>query len=316
MALEEETGSGLEGVAVVALDSSGRRVLMRLTGPGGDYELRLPNGGEFVLRTDRIGYRTTTSARISVGTGDTIVHNLTISSQPVVLPALSVVADSRCDSPTSASTAVLWTEVRKTLELTSHAWQQDYYRYDVARFERQYGLDRRTVVSDRRWYDSTNTIRAFQSAEVETLLEGGFVQTQETETTYFGPDADVILSDSFLAEYCFFVVPGDDPDRIGLGFRPVKSHDVPQVEGVLWLGRESASLEQLSFSYVGLDVPGAETAGGEVEYDQVDSGRWIVRRWAVRAPILWLKDTGEVLFDGVREVGGRVRDVYRGGGNR
>jgi hypothetical protein len=72
---------------------------------------------------------------------------------------------------------------------------------------------------------------------------------------------------------------------IGLAFEPARKRRVADVKGVLWLDAATAELRHLEFTYTNLpwDVP-ASRVGGRVEFEQLASGVWIVRRWYVRAP--------------------------------
>ena len=71
---------------------------------------------------------------------------------------------------------------------------------------------------------------------------------------------------------------------IGVAFEPVKQRRDTDIEGVLWVDRESAQLRYLEFRYTPISWRGRELSGGKVEFHQLPSGAWIVRRWSIRMP--------------------------------
>jgi hypothetical protein len=104
---------------------------------------------------------------------------------------------------------------------------------------------------------------------------------------YYGPDAEVVLSDPFLDRHCFWIetdAPDDEP-WIGLGFRPRERREVTDIRGVLWLDRGTAELRVLEYRYTPLPrrVP-ARHVGGRLEFERLPSGAWIIDRWWIRTP--------------------------------
>ncbi|CAN5331760.1 hypothetical protein BH20GEM2_BH20GEM2_18930 [soil metagenome] len=167
----------------------------------------------------------------------------------------------------------------------------------------------------------------FASLPAAELAAGGYVQAGPEGTYYYAPDADVLLSDTFLDGHCFRVERGEGTERglIGLAFEPVEPRGQPargrtEIEGVLWLDRASAELRSLEYRYrdVPHDVP-TDRLGGRVEFDRLPDGSWIVRRWWVRMPIVETRrdrfrkpDGGAVqerersVLTGLKEEGGEV----------
>jgi hypothetical protein len=133
----------------------------------------------------------------------------------------------------------------------------------------------------------------FASVPVEHLERVGFIERTSVNTWhYYAPDAEVLLSEVFLRGYCFRAVEGED-GLIGLAFEPAKKKQrVAGVRGVLWLDAQTAALRHLEFGYTKLpwNVP-AQRVGGRVEFEQLASGLWIVRRWYVRAPRIGVERT-------------------------
>jgi hypothetical protein len=120
---------------------------------------------------------------------------------------------------------------------------------------------------------------------------------------YFGPDVAVFFSDAFLQTHCFRLIPGPDRTLVGLGFEPVKTRKVVDIEGVLWLDREQNRLRRLEYRYTALWpwVPKGST-GGRLDFEFLAGGQPVLTGWSIRAPVARIEDWSE---------GTRVRDGRR-----
>jgi hypothetical protein len=89
----------------------------------------------------------------------------------------------------------------------------------------------------------------------------------------------------------------------------------------MWLDAENSELRRLDFRYENLDLDvDTSRLGGTVEFDRLPSGAWIVRRWAIRVPMVESgperrSSTGRPLpprriLTGINEGGGQVTAVY------
>ena len=113
-------------------------------------------------------------------------------------------------------------------------------------------------------------------------MENGFIRhLQNGELRYFSPDAQVLLSDVFLDSHCFRLTAHSDYETlVGLAFEPVRRSDFKDVEGTLWLDRETAALQFLEYGYTWAQYPEAlGVARGHVEFEGLPNGSWIVRKW-------------------------------------
>ena len=128
----------------------------------------------------------------------------------------------------------------------------------------------------------------FRSLDVENLLENGFVRPDGEGSIYYGPDADVLLSDAFLDTHCMSLAEGEDEAEglLGLSFEPTENRGVPDISGVLWLDPVNAELQWLDYRYEFLDVPNSERLGGRIRFHGLPNGTWIVREWYIRMPLL------------------------------
>ena len=286
---EATAAQPIAGAMVVLLDGSGRSVEGSLTGADGAYEIRAPAPGRYRLRAQRVGYQSAVLTHFDLAGGETLVRDIVASTEAVMLEGLTVGATNPCDVRPAAgrATARLWEEVRKALEAASFTERDSLYQYTVRTHSRK--LDPRSfrVLAESASTRNVYRVAPFASVSVEQLLDGGFVDQTFSGITYYAPDAEVLLSEKFLDEYCFEIAESrTNPEVVGLAFRPVSAHGAPAVRGTLWLDRATRKLRRLEYGYIRLRLPGgaAAFASGRVEFEALPTGAWIVRRWHIRMP--------------------------------
>jgi hypothetical protein len=134
------------------------------------------------------------------------------------------------------------------------------------------------------------TTHAFRSRPPEVLDTAGYVVADSGATSYFVPDAEVLLSPLFAAGHCFQLenAPDGQSGLIGVRFQPTRARrNMRDIEGVLWVDRQSAELRTLDFKYTNLsDVAQSAHPGGRVEFLRLADGNWVITRWSVRMPQL------------------------------
>ena len=151
-----------------------------------------------------------------------------------------------------------------------------------------------------------------RSLPVQDLMTGGFMRdTEDGRTEYFGPDASILLSNLFLNGHCFRLAEREGQTGvIGLAFEPV-GEKITDVEGTLWLDRETAHLRFLEFKYV--NAPTRLTkgvGGGRVDFERMPDGTWIVRRWRIQVPITGYSSIfGPYKLVGIHETGAVVTEI-------
>ena len=102
---------------------------------------------------------------------------------------------------------------------------------------------------------------------------------------------------------------------VGLAFEPVRhEHDRVDVDGVLWIDSETSRLRTLDFRYTGIEPPSHLGTGpgpyGQVVFDQLPGGGWIVRDWWIRTPT-GSRDRGVQTYVTYAQQGGRVNQTQR-----
>ena len=280
----------ISSAIVEMLDSSDVVVAQTLSSADGGFALLAPSAGRYRIRVRRIGYRSTTSEPQHLEVGEAVNITLSATSLPVRLATVEVVGRDECpaDNVPSSETAALWEEARKALLLTSLARAEHRVVVKSKRYSRDVSLVGFKITGQQ-----TNTITGdssalFRSAPAEILARGGYIQHDSSGMIYFAPDADVMLSETFAGTHCFQLVP-DSGSRhlVGLAFRPIKGDTLPEVRGVLLLDPKTAELRAMMFHYVNgpIGVPDDPFIGGYAEFERVQSGWWVIRRWEMRMPL-------------------------------
>ena len=281
---------------LLSLVDSDDRVMQRfMVGPDGEFRFILATPGAYSLRAERLGMATRTVEGLMVAASDTISVRISMEHRPIALEGIEASGDRRCEleADIGAATHRVWDAARKTLDAARFTESAGTYRYDLDRYSRI--LDSRTlrIRNETRTARRSNSRRPIESLPVEFLLDEGWATSSPAGSHYFAPDAHALLSDEFLANYCFQLRERDEspPDLVGLEFRPVQTlSGRTDIEGVLWLSRETGALQWLDFTY--LNLPGAanryrgDHAGGRVEFHGLPDGTWIVSNWHIRMPLL------------------------------
>lgn len=293
--LDEALQSPVSSAFVTLRDSSGAVVTGAMTDSAGWVQLRAERPGRYQLRVERLGYESSDAGAVLLEAGPPTTRTLTITGRPFQLAAVSAQTDRRCRTARElgAETARLWEAIRKVLGMAS--WSSaGQNRYEIAESQRRLTPDLRLVS----WSDSTGSILSsrspFESQPVTDLIANGFIQQRDPHTwTWFAPDADALLAPAFIELNCFRMVRHPtDATLVGLAWEPRGRPPGPWVEGVLWVKRESHGLSHVEFGYTHLpwDVS-AEHAGGEIRFQQVAGGAWIVHEWWIRSPLVNVQRT-------------------------
>lgn len=282
----ESTGEPVSGAVVRLVNDAGVTVNQTLSHETGAYRLLARFPGRYALAVERIGLATVHVEPFEVGTEETVVKHLTLGYQPLSLEGISVRGERQCRLQRDASGAVqrLWEEARKTLtsvSLLEDAW---FVSFRVARWERDLDPEYGFVKTERTWRRTVMQATPFATRSPVELVAGGFVREEGDSLVYDGLDARILLSDAFLDAYCFEAV--ERGDSVGLAFEPLeRSHAIKQIEGTLWLDRETAALGRIEFEYRNVPSPSRRlTSGGTIRFDRLENGAWIVSYWRLVIP--------------------------------
>jgi carboxypeptidase family protein len=313
--VDQPSGAPMQGVFVMLLNPEGRRVAGVLSDEKGEFVFRAAPG-HYSIRADRIGYKSGTIAEFALTAQAPRTFRIALETMALRLPEITVRSESRCVGRPEGGThtAQLWNEARKAL--TVAAWLSNSaatFRYRMVTRVLNASLEEVGRPTFR--FLSGAGRRVFVSMHPDSLLQYGYVQTRLGETTLYGPDAELLLSDSFLDQHCFRVERrAGRAGLIGLGFEPISGRRLPDIRGVLWLDERTAELRFIEFNYTGKpEWNDYRFAGGRTEFKQLPNGAWIVSRYYIRSPSLTQVMGQGYHMIGAREEGGEVLDVQAAG---
>jgi PAS domain-containing protein len=312
-------GASAAGVLVVLLDAAGAQKAGALTDAQGRFSVAAPAAGRWRVRAERVGRATAFAGPFDLAAGEVREVALSLHPLAVALDALVVEGRGQCrpHPEDGERTQALWEEARKALNSTAWSQSRDALRMEASTYRRELDPATLSVRDEQRQARTVRARQLFAALPAESLAANGYVRTARDGTsTYYAPDAAVLLSGSFLDGHCMRVRAGqaEQAGLVGLAFEPMRRGRLPDVEGVLWLDPASAELRYLEYHYVRLDlgVP-TQGVGGRVEFDRLPTGEWLVRRWWVRTPVVEALRTGVGLptrrLRAIRETGGEVVSV-------
>ena len=290
-AVSAADGAPIAGAFVLLLDEDGVERDRGLTGDRGAFRLRAVRPGTYSLRLQRIGFEDLTTEPFALAEDEVASRRVEAATRPVVLSDIRVEGgESRCGIPAEEALELsrVWQEARKALEATAWTDRQSYYRFDALVLRQPLDTEGEPIAAAE--YEPIRVYgrHPFRSIEADDLAFGGWVQPQGARgLKFYGPDAEVLLSESFLSRHCFRLVRSDTGGRrrLGVEFVPLEGRGLPDISGVLWVDRRSGELDLLEYRYENLRLPvETERLGGEVEFDHLPDGGWIVRRWEIVTP--------------------------------
>ena len=314
-----DSSSQVAGVVVVATDSRGE-VTRTLSGLNGDFLLRLPHAGQFGVQALRIGYRPTVLPPVTVAGGEEISLRIVLDDRPVTLAAVTVRGNNVCHISLDSGQAVakIWQEARTAIAATQLSASEEPLVARWIVFDSLGDRASKAMRSGRATQYEGATTSVFESVSADSLGRFGYVVENKGRLSFYAPDANVLLSDSFAGDHCFHSEPppAGHADWIGVAFQPAydrRGHS--DMEGTLWLDRESAELRLLEFRYTRLPAGlGIVQPGGMVEFLRLSSGNWIISRWNVRIQrVQMFEGTGRIATlyapTAIQLMGGAVTEV-------
>lgn len=286
----------LGGVILVIRSAQGSTAGRAITDARGAFASPSLAPGRYSIQLLRIGYSPSAGPSVDVAAAATADVRIVFSAPPISLTAINVRERETCRVGADSGLAVarVWGEARKAMlgsqlaTATSAPPLAAWIEYD-----RILDPSGRAVLEQHVRAAQHPTAHAFRSRPAEELASNGYIVSDGSGTTYYAPDADVLLSESFAATHCFRLQR--EPDRsnlIGVAFTPVPSRrDARDIEGTFWIDANTSELQSLDFRYTGLpDALAGVGAGGRVEFRRLADGNWLVSRWNVRMPQLSAAD--------------------------
>lgn len=288
---ESGSGSVVGGVLVSLIDARTRaQSVSTLSDPQGRYALRAPEAGTYQVEAKRIGVRRFLSRSIQLASGETQVLDIAVEGLAYKLPEFIVSGLTTCSGATKDAPRIgaLWDEARTALSATRISLRERLFRGTVSRYIRELDPRTRRVLKEEGREIQGVMDKPFRAVDADSLSTRGYVTSDDrNEKTYFAPDADVLLSDAFVNDHCFHLAGASRERRglMGLSFAPAPGRRLSDIEGTMWLDARTFELRLVEFKFVNTsDVPNDAVADGEVHFEKLTNGAWVVRRWFIRIP--------------------------------
>ena len=275
---------------VTAADSAGAIAGRELTTARGDFVLPVPHPGKYTVTVLRLGSLPETVRDVVVEPGRDHRMKIRISRDAPRLPSVTVRSGEQCNmSEDAGSLGYTWSQFLIVLATVEMAADARSFSGTWLRTERRLDKNLRDTVFRS---DSLEAIALeapmMPSISADSSRTAGFVIESEQGVLYHTPSAATLASRDFLARRCFSFDPAPvgQPGWTGVHFRSSEFRlGVVDIEGTLWLDRETLEPRGLGFRYVNLPpaFDGAES-GGTLRFRQLPTGHWIVEEWTLRVP--------------------------------
>lgn len=293
--LDAATGAPVRGAVTMLLSARRDTIARRLTTTTGAFQL--PAASEGRLRVVRIGYLPYEVDVTRIGTATVRVVLNPIGRR---LPAVAVRAGPLCPKRADQAEALaLWSAATDgllaMLVATTAAEQHDSVTQVL--YDRLLDRDGRRVVRqkvERVLTGNVTPIRADRNPE--DFVTDGYVVRSTSSTTLYGPDPGTLLDSTFAATHCLSIRNDtrNHAGETGVAFAPSRNRDtIPDIAGVLWMGRAPLSLNSLEFRYRGVDQAIMDfEAGGRLDFETLENGVPIIHSWNLRTPELTYLPSG------------------------
>jgi Carboxypeptidase regulatory-like domain len=302
--LVDEGGQPVDGTVVgLYHPRGGRAVAAGLTDARGRFVLDAPAPGRYLVRAERVGYRPA-SAGVELAAGERAEVRLTTAVQAFVLAPVQVSADTRCVVRPGVGLRAyeLWEQAAVALRAAALVEQQELVEYTI----HTYRYDPRRTPQTRR--DPPRRVRGqpFETLSPAAVAARGYLRERGDTTILYGPDATVLLSDEFLDTHCLYVQTRGAPrGQVGVAFEPVGAREKVDIRGTLWLDAGTGELRTVTYEYTGPARSSRRSRSrGQVEFQRLPSGAWIVSRWNIRTA-----RPRQGRFLDIRHSGGEVSDI-------
>lgn len=282
----------IPGVVVILLDSAGGTVARRLTNERGEFRVAVSEAARGA-RLLRIGF-TPREVPLPPRSQASTRFDVSMLALPGMIKPVRVLANSRCSARKDRADALgLWEQARAGLLATIVAREENPARMLRLGFDKVMDGNSDRIERMRVQPDSADTaVVSFVAAHpAKDFVRLGFTTDTLASGTnfggnYFGPDADVLLDDSFAGAYCFELADGGRARRgqVGLRFLPAdRKKGRVDIDGTLWIDTVARELRDVEFRY--LNVAAGSVGfrpGGYVSFRSMKNGVVLIDRWSIR----------------------------------
>lgn len=285
-------GIPVPGVVVRLLAPDSSQAARALTNERGEFTLRAPRTGSYRLHTLRIGYRPVLSDVMALDASAELSPRIELAGIPITLGAVRVAGRSSCGRTVQATaTYEALEQVRAALTATELSGASRTIATTGVLYRRTLDAAARRVTGQEAVILSDSGGQPWRPVSTDSLRRIGYVVDDGDSLQYRAPGLETLASDEFVIDHCFRLVRTNDTTRVGISFEPIRERGkVSEVRGTLWVDRASSELRSLDYRYVNVATEITDAgAGGEVAFERLKNGTWVVARWNIRMPLLVLR---------------------------
>ncbi len=275
------------GVVVMLVDSAGGTITRGLSNGRGDYGLPLRADARR-LKVLRIGFSPRDLA-LPPRTDPVTRLDIILRALPSMIQPVRVLANANCSTRRDRAAALgLWEQARAGLLATIVARESRPAKMHRIAFDKimRAASDRIETMRVRADSSDSSTTSFVAAHPAKDLVRFGFATDSLASGTYFGPDADVLLDEFFVAGYCFQIATPERsrPTQVGLRFIPADhQRGRVDIDGALWIDTVARELREVEYRYVGVER-GAEQyrPGGNISFHLMPNGVPAIDHWFIR----------------------------------
>ena len=285
LVVDSASRHGLPGAVVTFFDANHHQLARAITSQAGTFAFALPSATK--VRVVRLGFR---PREVSLDQTDGALE-IVMSASSQLLDPVQVDGDSPCPRRADSYAAIaLWDQAKSGLlaavvarqELPAMMMNLTYKRPIEGNSDR-FGEQEVRIHRGK----SASSFRATpSSAEFEHT---GFVRRAPDGDLFFGPDAETLLDDAFMRNYCLSLAASNKQRAAtaGVSFAPARrNRDRVDITGTIWIDTARRALDRVEFRYVGLDSEADRfRAGGELLFQDVRPGIPQIQRWFLRTVV-------------------------------
>jgi hypothetical protein len=328
-------GRPIPAAVVSLLDAAGVAQIRTLADENGRFLVETTPGAASV-QIRRIGYRprliaVPDSARRVEG-----FVELSLERLPLLLEPVEAVDNALCSPrPDRGDALALWNQAQSAFLAAVIARAEKPAQVRLLSYNRSIDPRTRKPIHQTVQLRTGWSSRPFAAARSPAMfVTRGYLDENATGRTFYAPDADVLLDESFRLSHCFSLAPVDaaHAGQIALAFEPALGRDtVVDVAGVVWLDRSPLAVRSIDFTYTGVE-PAVRSGGGGgfLSFMTLANGIPFVDQWQIRLVSLARVATPVTHFDppatpralrtdvhvtGVTHAGGEIRSIEWPGGN-
>lgn len=290
-----DAGVRVPGAIVLLLAPNGGVIARGVSRADGGFGVSATAEGRYMIRVLRIGFRPTSAGPFDLHAGITTSSDIALSGRVWMLPEVQVTDRGQCQIHPDTNTAAfrLWDAARTAL-LAAVLTESEPLGVRITRSDRTLDASGRNVLDDSSSTMDGTSRHPTVTLPADSLERNGYATYDDRGgTTYWGPDANVLLSESFASSHCIHAeLPPADTGSLagvlGVAFDPAGARRAQvDVRGVLWVDRTSAELRSLDYTYVNVaSIAERAGAGGHTEFLRLPDGTWTISRWWIRLPII------------------------------